>query len=105
MTDSASPRYRVTFSDLQLQRLREFANRAETAGRRTEFAKAVADIYKALQDDPIAFGDPNFKLKQMRLVICQRIYSMLRVGYGVDKKRRIVYIRTIDLYPPDLGVK
>ncbi len=104
MTDSGSPPYQVSFSDLQLQQLRDFANCADAAGRRIEFASAISHIYKALQDDPIGFGDPNFNLKQMGLAICQRIYSMLRVGYGVDEKLRIVYIRTVDLYPPDLGI-
>src|SRR5258706_2813933 len=96
--------YRISYSDVQRSRIRELEKRAESLGRRAKFVRAIEHIVRQLTTDPIAFGDPTHSLKAMKLQMFTRVYSMVHVAYGVDSTRLIVYLRSIDLFPSDLGL-
>jgi hypothetical protein len=50
-------------------------------------------MIEKLETDPLAWGDPNYRLREMNLVICHRVYSMIDVYYGVHETEPFVFIK------------
>src|SRR5262245_54335070 len=99
MADPASPPFRVSFSREFGARLRGLGRRAAELGIGDEFLAAVREINRRLTDDPLAWGDPNYRLHHLGLLMCQAIYSFLQVLYAVDEARRLVVIKEIRPLP------
>jgi hypothetical protein len=68
-------------------------------GRRREFNEAVAFIYEQLRKRPLEWGDPQYHLHAMGLLICRGIHEMLQVYYGVDEASRLVFIKEFEPVP------
>lgn len=88
--------YRIVYSQLVAARLKAFADRATRAGFGQELATALKTIIQSLTDNPLAWGDPNYRLRVLDLLICHGIHSFLHVRYAVDEERKIVYIMEIE---------
>jgi hypothetical protein len=49
-------------------------------------------IIERLTNDPLGWGDPNYRLHHLGLLRCRGLRSPLSVYYAVDEVRRIVYL-------------
>jgi hypothetical protein len=64
-----------------------------------EYVDALKTISQKLADQPLAWGDPQYRLPALGLLICHRVHSLLHVWYGVDEESRIVYLEEIKPRP------
>src|SRR3712207_4415680 len=92
-------RFRVVCPPQQLGPAGEWAERAADAGTHDQFLDMLRTIHESLATAPLDWGDPLYRLGQVGLVVCHRIYSALHVNYAVDEGKRVVYLREIRLAP------
>lgn len=84
--------YRLVYSQVVAQRLKELAEQAVRTGFGQEFVAALKAILRILAENPLEWGDPHYRLRALDLLVCHGIHSFLHVRYAVDEERKIVYI-------------
>jgi hypothetical protein len=92
MTESSGG-FRLVLSHVLLEQIKEHARQAVARGQGPAFAAAIRFIEERLTNDPLGWGDPNYRLRQLDLLVCRAAHPLLHVYYGVDESRRIVYIK------------
>jgi hypothetical protein len=70
-----------------------YAQQAGARGVLPVFARALREINDKLETDPLGWGDPNYRLRNLGLLMCLGPHPFLFVYYGVDEQRRVVYIK------------
>jgi hypothetical protein len=84
--------FRVVYPERVRADLRQLGRRAWQAGMAGELARALREIDSRLRTDPVAFGDPGYRLRHLALLTCRGSRPPLYVYYAVDEDRRIVYV-------------
>lgn len=85
MTETPHSIYRVVYSQAVVQRLKVLAIRATYIGIGQQFLAALKTILQSLATDPVGWGDPNYRLRSLNLLVCHGILSFLHVRYVVDE--------------------
>jgi hypothetical protein len=85
--------YQVVLSGRVRDQLKDLHRRAKDKGHGTRILSAVKKIVALLRTEPVQFGEPTFTLHNLNLEV--RVGSVAPVGvmYGVQKERRIVFVR------------
>ena len=64
-----------------------------------QLLNALSEVNQHLASDPIAWGDPQFRLVTMGLMMYHRVEGPISVHYAVDDIRRIVYVKSVRPFP------
>ena len=99
MTAGAGGSFRVSCSQKERDRLTVWAAKADRLGLRDQFLAALKAINQRLSAEPLVWGDPNYRLHQLGLLVYSGIYSMFQVEYAVDEANHIVYVKQFRLLP------
>ncbi|HBI43495.1 MAG TPA: hypothetical protein DDY78_11660 [Planctomycetales bacterium] len=91
--------YEIIYLGNQGSLLRTYGARAAERGILEAYVAAVKSIQRHLKTDPLEWGDPQNRLRHLRLLLCHGIQSPLHAYYAVDEKRRIVYVQEIKALP------
>ena len=94
--------YKVCYSQATLDELEGLAASATSLGMAGEFLEALKLINEKLTFDPLAWGDPQYRLPALGLLICHGITSMLHVYYGVNEEHHLVFVKEILPLPNSL---
>ena len=89
--------YRIESSAATRASLREIIREAFRQGIGDEVCRLARKIMARLATDPLIYGEPLHRLRHLELEIRVAIESPLAVRYGVDPKRRVVYIKSFHL--------
>ena len=93
--DDPVPPYKLTLSDLTRETIRRLIHRSFVLGVRNHFVKSLADIESALQNQPLAWGDPYDTRPALRHVRYRRIYDQLLVRYAVHQDQPVVWLTNL----------
>ena len=101
MADAAngSQRYQVHCSAAITEALREFQRQTPGITRKRVIASAFRQIIERLQRDPLACGEPLYRLPGLRLQIRTCSLVPLVVDFGVSEDRPLVFIKGVKLLP------
>jgi hypothetical protein len=97
MSQGSSPAYRVVAADRILRLLDSWTGRAFRAGFGMAFLESLRAVVHKLENRPLEWGDPLYRLPAMNLLIHHAMSNFLNVHYGVDEERRIVYLKDVEL--------
>jgi hypothetical protein len=62
-----------------------------------QFLEALREVGERLGKDPLNFGEPQYRLPALRLLVCQAAVGQLVVDYAVHEDRPLVFIRGFKL--------
>src|SRR4051812_4221513 len=93
--------YRIASSTKIAGDIKDLGLRAMAKGLWREYFQAWNVIVARLRSDPENFGDPFVDLPAMKIRMFLRIVCPLSIAYGVDADRKIVYIKSVQSFPPD----
>jgi hypothetical protein len=99
MVESPRDAYRVVQSEILRQRLAGWMARAATLGVRQWFRDLLQVIQDQLSSNPVQWGDPLYRLKNLDLLVCRRIYERIIVEYAVHQEERVVFLKDLRLQP------
>jgi hypothetical protein len=88
-----SSEFRVTMSGNSATSLKQFHSRAIARGVGNKLLAAFRIIEQRLRTDPIALGEPLYRLAALELIVYQAVVSPLVVDYAVHEGQRLVFIR------------
>jgi len=91
--------YRLEFSGVIRQELRKLLRRAVWQGRGPQFREALRTIFHRLARDPNEFGEPLYRLANLRLHVRHAAVGPLVVHFAVHESRPLVFIKAVDLLP------
>jgi len=95
---NGSHQYRLILSNRQVQRIYELHDQALQRGLGDAFIAALKRIDKHLRANPVAFGDPRYRLPALKMTVyCRAIHPVI-VDYGVNEEKRMVFMRSIRLF-------
>ena len=102
LTPSSNGRqpYHVIMSQMVREEVKELQRDALRDDCAVEFLDAIKDIIVRLRNDPLAFGEPSFRLPALRMKVRYGMIRPVYISYGVSEDRPIVYIRYMKLLPP-----
>jgi hypothetical protein len=95
MPDSPQAPYKICCSERDRQALKTLTAQAIEAGLGRQYASALKAIVQHLHEHPLEWGDPNYHLRHMGLLVHHGMVPPLQVFYAVDEPRRLVYIQEI----------
>jgi hypothetical protein len=98
----ASPngeRFEVHCSGIIARSLKQIQRRAKREGRGQQVLEAIRRIRRRLTNDPMAFGEPLYRLPAMRLQVRHVAVGPLLVYFGVHEDRPVVFIKAVNLLP------
>jgi hypothetical protein len=99
MANSLDLPYRIVYPEKVRGQILALTERTTAIGSYPQFLQALRAIVQRLTSDPLAWGDPNYRLRNLDLVKCHGIHSILHVYYAVDEQRRIVYLTDVQAFP------
>jgi hypothetical protein len=85
--------YQIVLSIRVQDNLKDLHRRAKEKGHGARVLSAVKRIVAFLRTQPLEFGEPRFTLPHMKLEVRVGTVPPLVVIYGVQKERRVVFIR------------
>jgi hypothetical protein len=88
-----SKRYSVHGSKQTKAVLDQLHQQAVEAGIGQQFAAALRQIGNRLQADPLALGEPLYRLPALKLLVCQAVILPLVVNFAVHDELPLVFIR------------
>ena len=86
-------RYKVSMSAQTRAVLHDLHAHAIQDGTAAGFLKAVRRAIGLLHTDPLTFGEPQYRLPALRLMVRQAVVAQLVVDYAVHEDRPLVFIR------------
>lgn len=92
-------RYLVSYSVVIQEQFQECQRQASDQGRGADCLRAVRTILRRLAYEPFEFGEPVYRLTNLRLQIRTAVVVPLSVDFGVSEERRVVYIKSVKLLP------
>jgi hypothetical protein len=98
------PPYRIVWSGLSREAIKELLERATDKGRMTEIAQVLRAIIRRLEWIPLDYGDPLRDLVHLGLQERSAVLPPLVVKFFVDETRRIVYVTTPLKLLPNTGL-
>src|SRR5438552_3876427 len=99
MTTSNGSVFQVILAGPARAELRDLHQRARSKGRGKELILAVKRITARLRSDPDHFGEARFRLQYLNLEVRVGTVPPVLVVYGINKERRIVFVRDFLLLP------
>ena len=90
--DRKGPPFRVVYSELCRDQMRDLLVRAGAMGRFAEVAQALRGIHQRLEWIPLDFGEPLQDFHNLGLKEFIGVMRPLVVKYAVDEARGIVYV-------------
>jgi hypothetical protein len=84
--------FQVAFSQTVRDQVRALTRRANKRGIGAEFRADLEFIIERLMTDPLGWGDPNYRLHNLGLLVCRGLRPLVYVYYAVDDVRRIVHL-------------
>jgi len=88
-----SKRYTVHASKQTEAILEQLHQQAVQAGTGQKFTAALRQIGARLEADPLALGEPLYRLPALKLLVCQAVVLPLVVIFGVHDELPLVFIR------------
>jgi hypothetical protein len=92
-------RFDVHMSTAVANQFKELHRREADVGRGKLVLSAFRKILTRLQQDPLSFGEPLYRLPVLRLLVRQGAIRPLRVDYAVHEHYPLVFIRGVQLLP------
>lgn len=99
MSDQPSPAYRVVAAERVRNQIKYWARAAMRADIMEAFEANLEAMFDHLAHRPLTWGDPLYRLRAMKLLVCHGMTHHLNVYYAVDELRKIVYLQEIRLLP------
>lgn len=99
MTGRTGGRFQVVYSQRLHERLRALGEQAFRLGVGLEYVDVLRTIHDKLESEPLDWGDPQYRLHVLDVLVCNRVYGLLQVSYGVDERNRLVFVREIRGHP------
>ena len=93
------PPFHIVYSKAIVAKIKELHVLAKEMDMEEIFLAALRVFDARLTQDPMEFGDPAFTLSLMDLKIYYRIVKPLVVYWGVNEKKSLVFMKTIELWP------
>ena len=93
MDTGAGDRFRIDQSQAVLDGLKALLALARMLGRLGDVTADLRQIKEQLETDPLAWGDPSRRYRQLGLVECRGMGQHLLVHYAVSEEHRLVYVR------------
>lgn len=94
-------KYSVEISSAIANTLRQLHEQAVREQRGRQFATALAECTKRLEEDPRSFGEPMYRLPMLQLLVRHGAVRPLFVDFAVHDERPLVFIRKVQLLPAD----
>jgi hypothetical protein len=92
--------FRVTISEIEKARLRDWRDRAKSLGISRPFHRALRRLTAKLENDPIGFASPAIGyLHGLGLPLFQLAFLMLYVQFAVDEPNQIVFVKRFYIIP------
>lgn len=91
--------YQVFMSEQTRARLKQQLREAVESGEGDQFLAAWRAIWDRLRTEPLKFGDPQYHLPALKLLVCQAVMANLVVFYGVHEEKPLVFIRGFKVLP------
>jgi hypothetical protein len=92
-------RYEVRLSQQTKAALKQHHRRAAQAGKGQHFLASLRHIIERLRQDPLAFGEPLYRLPALKLLVCQAAVLPIIVDFAVHEERPLVFIRQFRVMP------
>jgi hypothetical protein len=89
--------YDVTMSAATKAVLEQLSLLARQRGTGQQFLAALREIGERLRKDPLNFGEPQYRLPALRLLVCQAVVAQLVVDFAVHEDRPLVFVRGFKL--------
>jgi hypothetical protein len=89
--------YLVRLSELTKKALKRQYLESAQAGKGPQFLSALHQIGERLRTDPLTFGEPQYRLPALQLMVRQGVVSPLIVDYAVHEELPFVFIRGFKL--------
>lgn len=99
MPDHSAGPYKFVYPEQQRHMIRVYGARAARRGIGPAYLAALKSVDHHLTTDPLAWGDPQNRLRHLRLLLCHGMREPLHAYYAADEQRRIVYVREIKPLP------
>jgi hypothetical protein len=90
-------RYEVHISGAISRTPRRIQRQASSEGRGQATLAAFRQIVQRLQDDPLHFGEPLYRLPALRLRIRHAAIRPLFIDFGVYQDKPLVFVRGVTL--------
>jgi hypothetical protein len=98
---NGSARFSVVYSGKIRQRIEDLAAEAKSKGRSAAFAKALAQIIRKLESDPLDFGEPKNYLTNLKMTVHSAALGPLYVRFGVREDLGLVFLVKIEWLSAD----
>jgi hypothetical protein len=95
MTPGAGSTWELVFFEIVRRQLRAWANQAADLGLRDQYAEALRTMVARLEADPTAWGDPQYRLRHLDLMVYRGFATFFYATYAVDEVRWIVYVSQV----------
>ena len=100
-SDPSTPApYRFVTSEANHAQLRELSRFAASRGLLSRYRAVLLALTTALTDTPNEWGDPQYELPQLGLMVYHRLNEDFSISYAVDERRHIVYLRFVRWVEP-----
>ena len=96
MSSPGIPRYQVHCSSEMLRSIKRLKAKADEAGLGTAVLSALRTINQRLEQTPLEFGEPAFRLRSLKLQVLTGIAEPLYVRYAVHEDLPFVFVMQID---------
>ncbi len=93
MAGESIEQYKVSISQNELDKLKRWGEWAVQTGVLDEYQVALRTINYRLSFEPMDWGEPRYTLRKLNLEIRFGTFKIINVWYGVDRDRRIVYVK------------
>jgi hypothetical protein len=91
--------YRVEFSGMIEQELRELLRQAVWQGRGPQFREALRKVFHHLVRQPNELGEPLYRLTNLRLHVRHVAVGPLVIHFAVHENYPLVFIKSVALLP------
>jgi hypothetical protein len=85
--------YEVILSGAVAAIVKQLHAQAMHLGTGPRFVAAFREIIERLHEDPLAFGEPQYRLPALHLLVCQGVVAPLIVDFAVHEDRPLVFVR------------
>ena len=86
------PLYRAIMAEQTKTKLKQLHQQALQRGKGQQFLDALRQIVQQLRDNPLAFGEPLYRLPLLQLSVRQAMIAPLVVDYAVHEIQALVFI-------------
>jgi hypothetical protein len=108
MGEPSGPRFTVIISQLELQKLKRWAEWAKQEGALDDFLADLRTLNYRLSFEADEWGEPRYTQKELKLKIRFASLPTINVWYGVHEEEPIVFVKVFQFrtdhpkgQPPD----